>query len=107
MSDEVRENNNALQNARLAKEALSVQEAQLRNSKAKGELINRKRAEDHIRALARSEREAIEALPGRMAQALASKIDVSEASILEILEKIVYDHLQSRAGVKVSIDVSL
>ncbi len=89
--------------ARTANEVLKAQERRVKLQRLKGELVDRAQAVSLIYRLARQERDAWQMWPTRVAAALAAEIGADTHQVQVALEKLVREHLQQLADVKIEL----
>lgn len=89
--------------ARTANEVLKAQERKLRVQKLKGELVDRTQAMGLVYQLARQERDAWQMWPTRVAASLAAEIGVDTHKVQIALEKLVREHLEQLAEIKINL----
>lgn len=90
--------------ARTANEVLKAQERRLRLDERRGRLVDRARALALVHRLAREERDALMALPARVAAEMASELGVDPHQVQLLLEARLRQHLAERANVRVRVE---
>jgi len=89
--------------ARTANEVLKAQERRVKLQKLKGELVDRVQAVNLIYKLAHQERDAWQMWPARVAAALAAEIGADTHAVQNALQKLVREHLQQLADIKIEL----
>ena len=82
--------------ARTANEVIKAQTNKVKLSRMKGELMERKRAEDFAFKLAREERDALQNWPARVAPELAAELGVDPTSLHILLDRHIRAFLTER-----------
>lgn len=91
----------SFQKARSVNEVLRARRQQLALDQARGELVDRKKAEGMVFAMARRERDAWQTWPARIAAEMAASLGVDAHILEQELTQRVHEHLQELAEVRV------
>ena len=92
--------------AKTANEVLKAQRARLELQRAKGELVERQKAQAMVFRLARQERDAWQTWPARVAALMAADLGVDAATVQQVLDQYVRSHLSDLADLRVDLDGS-
>jgi hypothetical protein len=84
--------------ARTANEVIKAQTNKVKLSRMKGELIERKRAEDMVFQLAREERDALQNWPARVSAEMAAELGVDPHRLHTLLEREIRNYLLERGN---------
>jgi hypothetical protein len=84
--------------ARTANEVIKAQTNKVKLSRMKGELIERKRAEDLVFQLAREERDALQNWPARVSAEMAAALGVDPHQLHTLLEREIRNYLLERGN---------
>ena len=90
--------------AKTANEVLKAQRARLELQKAKGELVERQKAQALVFRLARQERDAWQTWPARVAALMAADLGADAATVQQVLDQYVRSHLSDLADLRVDLD---
>ncbi|PZR10394.1 MAG: elements of external origin [Azospirillum brasilense] len=94
---------NTFHDARTANEVLKAQERRLRLDERKGKLVDKARALLLVHRLAKEERDAILALPARVAAEMAAELGVDVHQLQTMMDTRLRQHLAARHDVRVSV----
>jgi len=96
-----------IKRSRALTEAAKAQSAALDLRKKKGELVDRRRASDHVRQLAAEERDALIRFPADRARAIAENLGVDATEVERVLDLEIRAHLERRSGARIEVSADV